>query len=347
MNITQTITLDLSQVGVFTAVNAKQGDDRTRFVRAVILNGGMVWQAPEGTTAGFRCVKPDGHSCQNPAVINDDGTVTVELTAQVLAVPGTVWGDISFVGADGETLSTASFAIYVAGVPQGQNIPSSNEFLTLVDMVSRGEKLLKDLNQGTGGLEDLRKRVEELEYKPMDVLSISNSIGTKELGSQVSGTVSWSLNKNPAGQTLNGESLAADARSREVGPVTQTTTWSLRAEDERGTADSGSTIAYFHNGVYYGALTPGTAVDSAAILGLTRKLQSGKGVTFTAGGDGKRPVYACPVRYGEPTFVIGGLTYDWQKIGPLDFTNRSGYTEPYYVWMHGKDVESPVAVTVS
>ena len=151
MNITQTITLDLSQVGVFTAVNAKQGDDKTRFVRAVILDGGMVWQVPEGATAGFRCVKPDGHSCQNPAVINDDGTVTVELTAQVLAVPGTVWADICFVNASGQVLSTASFAIYVAGVPQGQGVPSSNEFLTLVDMVERGEAVLAELTDAETG----------------------------------------------------------------------------------------------------------------------------------------------------------------------------------------------------
>lgn len=166
MNITQTITLDLAQVGVFTAVNAKQGDDQTRFVRAVILDGGMVWQAPEGTTAGFRCVKPDGHSCQNPAVINADGTVTVELTAQVLAVPGTVWADICFINAAGEVLSTASFSIYVAGVPQGQNIPSSNEFLTLVDMVTRGEAVLAELGQAEGGLADLRQRVTDLENAP-------------------------------------------------------------------------------------------------------------------------------------------------------------------------------------
>lgn len=140
MNLTKTVNLDFFGNGRTdlpkVTISAKQGDTQTRFLRCILQNGTEAWQFPEGVAVQFRCVKPDGHSCDNPAVINEDGTVTVELTDQVLAVPGHVMADLSFLDMDGGVLSTMSFGIWVEPVPQGKGIPSTNEFLTLQNLIT-------------------------------------------------------------------------------------------------------------------------------------------------------------------------------------------------------------------
>lgn len=149
---TQNITLDLYQVAMYkcASVHAKQGDDGSRFLRITLTEHGVAYVIPEGATAYFRCRKLDGHSCCNPAVINDDGTITVELTDQALAVTGLVVADVSLRGADGEILSSVNFSIMVDPAPLGKQIDSASEFLALVDMVERGEALIKKLEQGGG-----------------------------------------------------------------------------------------------------------------------------------------------------------------------------------------------------
>lgn len=148
MNYTQEITLDVEPGSASCCpVNAKQGDGGTRFVRVTLLCGGVPLELPAGVTARFRCRKPDGHSVDDPATVNADGTVTAELTEQVLAVPGNVLADIVLKDAAGDTLSTATFLLLVDKAPQGNGIASSNEFLTLQAIIKEGNALIERLNQ--------------------------------------------------------------------------------------------------------------------------------------------------------------------------------------------------------
>lgn len=141
MILEQTITLDLLPGEHYPVIRAKQGDGATRFLRVDITRGGEPFALPAGIQAEFRCLKADGHSCLNPAVVNSDGTVTAELTEQVLAVPGTVWADICLAGEDGEVLSTLSFQIRVDPVPLGLNLESDTELLRLKDLIRAAESV--------------------------------------------------------------------------------------------------------------------------------------------------------------------------------------------------------------
>ena len=187
----------------------------------------------------------------------------------------------------------------------------------------------------------------DMNYDPIAITGIQHNAGTVEMGSTVdSVTVSWSLNKPPAAQTVNGKSVDVSGRSATLTGLglTATTDFIVAVEDERGATDSDTTRVYFYNGIYYGSLPDGTVLDSAAVLSLTRKLQSGKATTFTAPAG--RPTYALPTRYGKPAFSIGGFDYEWVKAATIDFTNASGYTESYDIWQHTQLVANPVAVTV-
>ena len=192
----------------------------------------------------------------------------------------------------------------------------------------------------------------ELDYEAIDIIKFSNTAaGTHELGKVIDSlTISWELNKEPASQTLNGVALDADARSKEFKSVSTAQSYSLNVTDERGAKDSESSSVNFYNGVYYGALATGVLPTRAELLKLTRKLQSGRGATINwTPSDGKRPSYACPTRYGEPKFMIGPNEYEWTKLTmkPIDFENASGYTEPYNVWQHPRDITESITITVS
>lgn len=189
----------------------------------------------------------------------------------------------------------------------------------------------------------------DIEYVPIDITSIRHGAGTVEIGKVLDSVeVSWSLNKEPASQTLNGTDIDLDSRKVTVtGPFSGTTKFTLSVTDERDTKDTASTTVSFFNGVYYGALAVDAQIDSAAILGLTRKLQGGREITFTVNAEGKRPVYAIPTSYKTPTFTIGGFTYEWTKVASVEFTNSSGHEELYDVWMHGQNVSGSITVVVT
>lgn len=174
-------------------------------------------------------------------------------------------------------------------------------------------------------------------FNEIEITSISNSVGTVEMGSTVDTlTISWTLNKEPVSQSLNGEAVDPSLRSvtLEGLSLTAETAYTVKATDERDASDSGTTRIYFYNGVYYGVLEDGAVLDSAAILGLKKKLQSGKTLTFTAdAGASQRIAYALPSRYGTPNFNVGGFDGGFTKAATVEFTNASEYMESYDVWL--------------
>ena len=186
-------------------------------------------------------------------------------------------------------------------------------------------------------INNILKDIADLKYVPIAITKITNNVGTVEIGTVVNApTVSWSLNKSPTKQTLERAELSTDSRAEILSNLilSENKTFSLVVTDERGASDSATTSITFLNGVYYGVLENGAIIDSAAILTLTRKLQGSKGITFTANaGATQQIIYAIPTRYGTPNFNVGGFDGGFAKATTFNFTNGSGYTESYDVWL--------------
>lgn len=144
MKYIQKITLDLYELNTYKFVRAKQGDERSRFLQVTITSCGDKITPDDGSEVIFRAVKPDGTSIYNPATKNEDGTVTLELTDQTLAVDGKVVADLSIMS-DG-VASTLSFAIQVEKAPLGKNIPSENEFIVLVEATKKATEATAGAN---------------------------------------------------------------------------------------------------------------------------------------------------------------------------------------------------------
>lgn len=197
----------------------------------------------------------------------------------------------------------------------------------------------------------LIKDMEDLKYTPIGITSISNNVGTVELGSTVNAvTVNWGLNKTPASQKLDGAAVDVSARSKALSglSISSNKTFTLEVTDERGSTDTDTTSINFVNGVYYGVIKLAVEIDSSVILGLTRKLQGSKGITFTANaGSIDRIAYALPARYGTPTFNVGGFDGGFYLAKTFDFTNASGYTESYNVWLSDEENLGSQTIKVS
>lgn len=198
----------------------------------------------------------------------------------------------------------------------------------------------------------LQQQVADLMYEPITINSLSISPSRVEIGSKINEvTATWTLNKEPVSQTFDGEEVpAADRRT----VITSDGGWKnnimfvLTAKDERNLTVEKSAILSFINGVYHGVLENGTELTSAAVLTLAKKLQSSKGITFTANaGATQRIAYALPKSYGTPSFKVGGFDGGFSLAATIDFTNASDYTESYNVWLSDNTGLGSTTVVVS
>lgn len=219
--------------------------------------------------------------------------------------------------------------------PPGETPQKGTDYFTPDDIAEVTETVLQ-----SDAIKELQQGLADLQYEPIKLTGVYNSAGTQERGQEIKAIrISWSLNKAPVRQTVDGLAVEASAREYTISldpPLTwdANQSFEVTATDEREMTAKGSTAPVFYNGVYYGVLTEGVEIDSAAIQGLDNQLQAGKGLTFTANaGSLQRIAYALPVRYGTPAFWVGGFEGGFSLAKTFDFENASGYTESYNVWL--------------
>lgn len=142
------IKLDVGIVNKHQYVDAKQLDNKSRYITVTLLADGVPIKPDAETTAVFRAVKPDGKSVEYAATINGDGTVTAELTQQALAVKGVVKADIQLIGSDDSLLSSASFFIQVQEAPLGEDIESESQILIFSQLTAEAVQAANKSQQG-------------------------------------------------------------------------------------------------------------------------------------------------------------------------------------------------------
>ena len=112
MEYIKEITVDLSGEMYFNYITATQGDEKSRFAKVNILSNGIPFIPPNNATATLRCKKPDGTFILNNATIGNDGTVTAEFTANMLASAGNCRCEIT-IYSDESCLTTVPFIVKV------------------------------------------------------------------------------------------------------------------------------------------------------------------------------------------------------------------------------------------
>lgn len=164
LNYTYEITLEMSLRDPLPAVRIKQGDAQSRFVKAKLTQNDEIYIPESNVGILFRCVKPDGHAViadnkvidseyERYLVINNgDGTITIELIAQVATTIGRCMCDLCLY--DGDTiLSTLPFIIQVLPSPNVADVATSSDaFNTLISRISAAENLMNGVAQSVGTL---------------------------------------------------------------------------------------------------------------------------------------------------------------------------------------------------
>lgn len=279
---------------------------------------------------------------------SDDAGVTSELAVTIPVCPRPKPADyvyesnVAYINLVEISEKVQTIYNQLAGL-DGESIGSG--ILTISDIVDNCESQESEAplsaNQGyllQTQIAVIQEQLADLLYEEISIASFTNNVGTVELGATVgSVTLTWETNKTPTALTLDGKEVDANLSSYTYSNLALggTKTYKLIAVDERGKTATKTTTVYFYNGVYYGVVESGTQITSDVILGLTRKLQGAKAMTFTANaGSAQRIIYALPSSgYGTPNFNVGGFDGGFFKAGTILFKNASGYEEYYDIWL--------------
>lgn len=234
------------------------------------------------------------------------------------------------------------------GTDETGNIIVKEEIEQTAENVKYGEDSNVDI-----ALDDIYNKLGDLMYTPISITSFTNNKNTVEMGSTITDvTLNWNYNKTPKTLTLDNETLDVSLKTKTLTgqSIKSNKTFTLKAIDERDAVATKTTAITFLNGVYYGvgaSLELG-GITQAFILGLTKSLQANKAKTFTVNaGAGEHIYYIIPTRYGTPVFKVGGFEGGFAKLGTVNFTNASNYTENYDVYKSSNDNLGNTTVAVS
>lgn len=149
--IITSITLDLAETNNFDFVKAVQGDNETRYLYITLLNESIPYEI-NCESIVLRGTKPDGTGVFNYCTLSENGEVIVELTEQILAVPGIGSYEIALYGQaevneETDVLTTFPFRIVVdkANI-DAEVITSTNEFKAITEIMGNAETLKKSLD---------------------------------------------------------------------------------------------------------------------------------------------------------------------------------------------------------
>ena len=133
---TKIIKLDLNRI-LYEKIIAKQGDTKSRFLLFQLLDGSIAFNLTNRSVRAYM-VKPDGKEIFNDLIINNYslGYCTLELTNQVLAVPGTVKIELMVTEEDRKLTSSVFELEVIKSINSEKSIVSTNEFTALLNGLS-------------------------------------------------------------------------------------------------------------------------------------------------------------------------------------------------------------------
>lgn len=133
---TKIIKLDLNRI-LYDKIIAKQGDTKSRFLLFQLLDGSIPFCLTNRSVRAYM-VKPDGKEIFNDLIINNYslGYCTLELTNQVLAVPGTVKIELMVTEEDRKLTSSVFELEVIKSINSEKSIVSTNEFTALLNGLS-------------------------------------------------------------------------------------------------------------------------------------------------------------------------------------------------------------------
>lgn len=124
--------------------------------------------------AAIRCEKSNGDLILNDAVIEENNTVTVDLTAQIFSFLGDCNCTITLFGIDAEALTTTPCVIKVIDTPANDTgITSKSEFTLFASIISENQGAIASLNTA------IQNKVDKVASKGLSSNDFTNTLKTK------------------------------------------------------------------------------------------------------------------------------------------------------------------------
>lgn len=174
-------------------------------------------------------------------------------------------------------------------------------------------------------VEDIRKRLDSLEYSDIKINTFTATPAVAEIGSTQTISLAWALNK--VATTINVNGTPVTDNSKQFTGVSSNTSYTLNVSDGKTNASKVASVS-FANRIYYGA-----AADLSAVTELASALSDNPQRTITvSAGLEQHIIYAMPVRLGDVAFYVGGFEGGFEEPALQTLTNSSGYQELYKVY---------------
>ena len=255
--------------------------------------------------------------------------------------------NIVFYNNDNVELSRINILDLLSSTPgyPGQilSIDSDGNTIWIDKPESGGVDNLSDLpysNPSYPNITNAQQAFDELLYTAPSINSFTSvpSVREYEIGSTIIAPIAfnWSLNKTVVNQTISdiGNIPVGTFTAQYNTSITSNKTFTLTVSDNKNKTATRSITFSFMYPKYYGAVVEPDVYDNDFILNLSGyKLASSKNGTFNVNAGTNEYIYFCiPTKWGTPTFNVGGFDGGFFKVAEINFTNRSGHTEPYSIW---------------
>lgn len=309
------ITLDLCTKNI-VSINAKQYDKQSRYVEINCIDKGQKFDL-SNSYAYIRFKKPDGNAVFNKCNI-DNGNIIVELTEQMLAVPGKAIADILILEVDindlsdistvkSSVLSTMTFNInIIASAIDNSEIESSYEFNALNEALEKIEIDTDKFDKIFSEITELEKNVQIAEQKRVD-----------EEIKRDSAEKTRKTNEDSRIQAENNRQTSETTRSNaELNRVKEFTSMMNNAENVLTEASNVNISAISNTNSFTVTVTnrKGTDITSPNLINLIKMgtittVSSEKDATASITGDfGNQKLNLSIPRGKTPSFSIGTVT---------------------------------------
>lgn len=193
---TKIVKLDINR-NLYDTLTAKQGDTQSRFLLFQLLDGAIPFSLENRSVKVF-ATKPDGKEVFNDLIINDrvKGYCTLELTNQMLAVPGLLKLELMVIEGD-KKLTTNVFYMDVKKSINSENaIVSTNEFSALLNglaSLNEYDNYKNEIAAARDGEVNLLTKVKKIDEHLDNIENKVISISVKDFGAKGDGVTDDTL----------------------------------------------------------------------------------------------------------------------------------------------------------
>lgn len=243
MKCEQVLHLDVTNVNTYQYVYAKQGDKNSRVLKVLLFNQGTRVLPAVTDQITLRCIKPDQKSCIITGSVDDTGIISVELTDQCLAVPGSVRADITVQSGE-SVISSVTFFIQVSPIPLNSNqATSTNEFLSLIETLEAAKSATDSATKAAQSANSATSAATEAASKAEQAASQAESATNAAISSANAATTAAKSATNSAVKTADGvredmDKVLEAESGRETAEANRAAAESARVEAETARVDA-------------------------------------------------------------------------------------------------------------